>query len=161
MIEGKDLAVRAFDLAIEYHKDQVDKAGRPYMEHLTRVGIRAATKGRTFDECFLLMAIGFLHDILEDTELTYEELESHIQNKTVVDTVLLLTRTKGQVYFEYIDIISHDIRAITVKLADLYDHLFTNNGFILPDSLKDRYEKAEYQLMNSSEFLKHSSGTSS
>ena len=90
------------------------------------------------------MQVALLHDILEDTNTTPDELPEAAR-----DDVLTLTRKDSETYFEYIDRVknSGSVHAITVKIADLYDHLEQKDT--LKDSLKDRYLKALDQLENS------------
>lgn len=151
----EDLAAKALLLAMEYHEGQVDKAGMPYIDHCLRVGILAGLRGKTPEEIRILLAIGFLHDILEDTEMTEEVLRSLIENEEVIDNVVLLTRLKGQAYFDYIEDISQKRYATLVKLADIEDHLEFENGFVLPESLAQRYKMARIQLLRSKECLRH------
>lgn len=141
------LPIKAFQLAVEYHDGQMDKAGVPYIAHLIRVALRAAMNGQSKTEINILLSMGLLHDILEDTKMTPEKLAKLIQNETVMDGVMLLTRVKGQIYFDYIDQLAYNRYATIVKLADLDDHLETCHNFELPDSLKNRYLTAKAQLL--------------
>lgn len=61
-----DIVSRAKDLAIRAHADQVDKAGRPYIEHVARVA--AAVSDDPVAE-----AVAWLHDVLEDCEQRFIE----------------------------------------------------------------------------------------
>ena len=85
--------------------------------------------------------VAFLHDIVEDTPTTVEDIE-HMFGIRVAEAVDLLTRKKEDTYFDYIHKIatSGDKLAIEVKLADLADHL--EKVDTLKPSLKKRYEKA-------------------
>ena len=82
--------------------------------------------------------VAFLHDLLEDTELTADD----IKDKEVREAVVILTRKADEPYFEYIQRIidSDNEYAYFVKLADISDHLLQIET--LTPSLKDRYEKA-------------------
>ena len=85
--------------------------------------------------------VAFLHDIVEDTPTTVEDIE-HMFGIRIAEAVDLLTRKKEDTYFDYIHKIatSGDKLAIEVKLADLADHL--EKVDTLKPSLKKRYEKA-------------------
>lgn len=144
-----DIVERALELVLMYHFGQVDKAGDPYIYHCARVAFYASAYGKTQEEIMRLTVIGLLHDIVEDTEMTAEMLRTYFEDEVIVDTICLLTRTKGQTYFDYIDQISESILAIIVKLMDIQDHLRVKKGFTLPQSLLDRYKKAQKQLINS------------
>ena len=100
--------------------------------HSTDVAARVEGKAKV---------VAFLHDIVEDTPTTVEDIE-HMFGIRVAEAVDLLTRKKEDTYFDYIHKIatSGDKLAIEVKLADLADHL--EKVDTLKPSLKKRYEKA-------------------
>ena len=139
----------ALELAETYHKDQVDKAGDPYINHVIRVGTLAGISGKTAVETSRLIAIGLLHDILEDTELTEVDLRRLHPDPVVCDTVVILTRKKDETYAEYIKRVKQDRLATIVKLADLEDHLHSTSRFVLLASLSKRYQKARQTLLSS------------
>ena len=89
--------------------------------------------------------VALLHDIVEDTPATIEDIEFMFGIR-IAEAVDLLTRKKEDTYFDYIHKIatSGDKLAIEVKLADLADHL--EKVDTLKPSLKKRYEKATLML---------------
>lgn len=101
---------------------------------------------RVADMCvkhgFDYMTVGLLHDIIEDTDTTLDELPEDIR----VD-ISTLTRRSDETYFEYINRIKNygSNRAITVKLYDIKDHLQQKDT--LSKSLENRYLKARDILM--------------
>lgn len=101
---------------------------------------------RVADMCikhgFDYMMVGLLHDIIEDTDTTLDELPEDIR----VD-ISTLTRRSDEIYFEYINRIKNygSNRAITVKLYDIKDHLQQKDT--LSKSLENRYLKARDILM--------------
>lgn len=64
----------AMNIAKTAHEGQVDKQGEAYYWHVYRVGIGAQSASRTVAENEALEKIGLLHDVLEDTSLTREDL---------------------------------------------------------------------------------------
>lgn len=85
--------------------------------------------------------VAYLHDTLEDTELTLEDLHALGVDQRVIDAVAILTRPKtGMSYSEYIDsvIASGDKAALIVKRADIKANLAADGK----PSLKPRYEAA-------------------
>lgn len=95
---------------------------------------------RVADMCvkhgFDYMTVGLLHDIIEDTDTTLDELPVDIR-----DDIDILTRKNNETYFEYINrIVNSNKRAIIIKCCDIYDHLQCVDT--LTDSLKKRYDKA-------------------
>ena len=97
----------------KYFKDKVDKGNNPYMEHLEYV----SSHGRNETE----KIIGLLHDTLEDTELTKEELLEFGFSKEIVEVIEILTRRKNKSYNEYIEsiILSENESAVYIKKIDM------------------------------------------
>lgn len=106
--------IKALELISKYHKDQKDLGGNPYSEHLERVSKSCVTVDGKL--------VALLHDILEDTSCTEEVLSEYFP-KSVVETVKLLTRKKGEHYKDYINRVATNPIAVEVKFADLKDNL--------------------------------------
>ena len=108
-------------------------------EELKNHALRVATYASHHGKIYYL--IGLLHDIIEDTNTTLEELPEDI--RTDIST---LTRRSDETYFEYIDRVRNGSeRAIIVKLYDIKDHL--EQKATLSKSLEKRYLKARDILM--------------
>ena len=106
----------AIRIAAEAHKDQKDRYGAPYLGHVTRV----MNAGKTDDE----RIIGVLHDIVEDTDWTFEQLEQEGFSKLVVEAVRCLSKTSDEEdYDHFIERIKTNPLAIKVKLYDLTDNM--------------------------------------
>lgn len=104
-------------------------------KHVNRVAILATTYGSDYE------AVALLHDILEDTQTTEDELPEEYR-----EDIVTLTRKNTETYFEYIERVSKGSkRAITIKLLDIEDHL--SNKETLKASLEKRYLKAKKMLM--------------
>lgn len=100
------------------HRGQVDKAGEPYINHPMRVA--AAFNGRS--DAGRFQTVAWLHDVLEDTDLTRDDLNAAgIRWLTVVE-VEKLTRTTGNAADYYETIRSSEV-ARAVKLADIADNM--------------------------------------
>lgn len=121
------------ELAQTAHKGQVDLLGNDYFTyHVNEVANNASSIMLEFGIHKILgwvmydqiLDVAYLHDILEDTEVTYEYLKTNI-NIGVADSVRILTRFKHLTYDEYINRIikSHDLPALVVKIADLRTNL--------------------------------------
>ena len=153
----KTMIEKAKKFAAEYHKGMVDKYGNPYMEHLIRVADRVREMEYDFvdetSEIEMYVATAYLHDIIEDTDCTREDLVA-LFPESVVEAIFRLTRKEGMTYAEYIErILSRDIIptlagkiARVVKLADLLDHLAGPTP--CPPNLVKRYEKSLYRLIS-------------
>lgn len=100
------------------HRDQVDKAGLPYIEHPRRVMQTVQAQGAL---PFVQMA-AILHDVIEDTPFTEDVLLQLGVPKPVVDLVVLLTRTPGQQSDDYYFPIRDNDHARIIKLADIQDN---------------------------------------
>lgn len=98
---------------IKVFKDKVDKGGNPYINHLLFV----SEKQKNIDA----KIIGLLHDILEDTDTTEQELKLWGIPESIIKEIKLLTRVQGQNYKEYIAKIKTEgsLDVLSVKLADL------------------------------------------
>ena len=125
--------------ACRAHADQTDKAGRPYTEHLERVAARCQGDEQK--------QIAWLHDVLEDTSTKSGDLRHAGFHERTIVAVLILTRSPGEGYNEYITRIAGSglNDAVAVKQADLADHLEVHPEAI-PESLKKRYLRANRTL---------------
>ena len=120
--------------------DMIERYPMDILEHVERVMDLVRPFGREY------MMVALLHDILEDTEVTYEDLSKALPY-TIVNDVVALTRKSDETYFEYIDRITKSAKsAIIIKYYDILDHL--NNKATLKPSLEKRYLKAKTILEN-------------
>ncbi|MBK7054570.1 MAG: hypothetical protein KBF99_05985 [Leptospiraceae bacterium] len=107
---------RAIEIALEAHKGQTDKNGQPYIQHVMRVGFR----GRTIDEKIL----GILHDVVEDSDWTFEMLGKEGFSSTILSALECLTKkTEDEPYEDFISRVKKNHLAISVKLNDLEDNM--------------------------------------
>ena len=104
------LTNEAMKLAYRAHHGQVDKSGIPYIFHPFHLAEQMEDEYTT--------CVALLHDIVEDTNVTLEEL-AVIFPKEVVDAVALLTHKDGEPYPDYVARIRENPIAKVVKLADL------------------------------------------
>ena len=115
MSDIPDLVATARSLATEHHAGQVDKAGEPYLGHIERVANRVSHLAPE------VVAAAFLHDVLEDTAATQAELAAAGIPATVIESVVLLTKTGGPLDAYYARI-RENPAALAVKLADIADN---------------------------------------
>ena len=104
------LTNKALRLAYAAHHGQLDKSGQPYIFHPYHLAEQMP------DEISVCVAL--LHDVVEDTAVTLEELKQKFP-PAVTDAVSLLTHEKGTDYFAYIRALRKNPIAVRVKLADL------------------------------------------
>lgn len=136
----KSLFARAMRYAKKLHAFQVDKAGEPYYKHLARVSMRC--------ESPMAKVVALLHDTLEDTSVTYDQLRMRF-GAEIADAVKVLTHMPDEPYFDYIGRVSDHPIALEVKIADLIDN--SNLSRLPTITLKDvcrqrRYNQALYIL---------------
>lgn len=108
------LLSRCIAFAATKHADQIDKSGQPYILHPLRV--MSFLKD---DDDVELKCIAVLHDVVEDTDTTYEELVKLGCTARIILGVKVLTRLPGQTEAEYQDRILRNPDAMKVKLCDL------------------------------------------
>ncbi len=131
-------ALEAYQLAARLHEGQVDKAGRPYIEHLTRVFLRVQAAGGDI----IQQIVALLHDCIEDGHVTADELVRIAGvPKEAVELVTVLTRREGQAYADYLVTAKASPRAALVKLADLEDNGDPMRLDLLPEPDGQRLRK--------------------
>ncbi len=130
-----DQVTRAEQIARRVHAGQVDRTGRPYVEHLARV---AASLGTDEER-----AVAWLHDVLEDTPETPASLAAAGVRLRLIRAVEHLTRGATEPYAAYIARVERcgDPVAIRVKMADLRDNQRPGHP-----SARPRYAAAWSQL---------------
>jgi ppGpp synthetase/RelA/SpoT-type nucleotidyltranferase len=101
----------AIKLAAQAHCYQVDKAGVPTFFHLAYV----ASRGHNEEE----RVCGLLHDLMEDTDITAQDLLDAGYSASIVAALELLARREDEVYSDYIERLSHNTLARKVKMVDL------------------------------------------
>ena len=106
----------AISLALKAHEGQVDKSGMPYAGHIMRV----MAAGRTMDE----KIVGVLHDVVEDTEWTFEALLDEGFPVHIVDALRCVTKLSDtEPYDEFIERVMTNPLAAAVKINDLTDNM--------------------------------------
>ena len=101
----------ALALCFAAHKDQVDKSGLPYVFH----PFHLAEQMESEDE----VCVALLHDVMEDSGLTADDLRAKGMNETVMDALLLMTHDPAVPYMDYVKQLAPNPIARKVKLADL------------------------------------------
>lgn len=132
------LVEKAKDLAHRAHAGQVDKAGRPYIEHVARVAAAVADDPEA-------EAVAWLHDVLEDSESHADEVYAGFP-QNIVGAVVMLTRHASGTNSEYYASIRLFPAALRVKLADIADNADEARLALLDEKtaarLRRKYAKA-------------------
>ena len=130
---------KAIEIAVEAHRGQIDKAGKPYILHPMRVMLA----GKTEEE----MICGILHDVIEDTPVSIQMLADEGFSDTVLEALRFASLTENPL-------------AIQVKLYDLHDNLNRDRLGVLTledERRMEKYKKSQQFLLR---FLASSSSCS-
>ena len=139
------LTIQAMNIAYTAHHGQADKAGVPYIFHPLHLAEQMD------DEISCCAAL--LHDIVEDTDITLQQLAEMFPAE-VVEAVRLLTHDPDTDYFDYVRAIRGNPIAMKVKLADLAHNSDETRfaGVAVPKErigyLRDKYTKAKAILLD-------------
>ena len=129
---------KAIELAKKHHKGQTDKAGKPYIEHPLRVMNQMKSEKEKI--------VAVLHDIVEDTDISLNDLRNEGFSEEVVSAVECLTKQDGENYDSYIERISFNPLAVKIKLADLEDNRDLTRLPQVTDKDLERLEKYDKAL---------------
>lgn len=129
------------------HTGQTDKAGNPYIGHPERVAA-ILTQERCSDD---VIAAGWLHDVLEDTTLTRDDLSAAGLNRHVIGYVEAVTRRPDERVEDYYERVGNgSTGALKLKAADIRDNSDINRLALLDDAtivrLTRKYAKARLLL---------------
>ena len=110
-----DLTYKAMKIAYKAHEGQVDALGAPYIFHPARVGAAFDTEAE--------VCVGLLHDVVEDTNVTIEDLRNEGFTEDILKALSLMTHDKSVPYMDYVVLIAEDPIAKAVKIEDLKDNI--------------------------------------
>jgi (p)ppGpp synthase/HD superfamily hydrolase len=106
---------KSIEIALRAHGGQKDKAGKAYILHRLRIMARMDTDEEK--------AVALLHDVIEDSAITKEQLISEGIPHSVADAVQTLTKSSGESYEKFIDRVLENELAVKVKKIDIEDNL--------------------------------------
>lgn len=121
-------------MATERHFGQVDKAGQAYIQHPLRVMQNVLHPDAKI--------VAVLHDILEDTPTTTDELRAMGFQAHIIDAILALTKTAGENRFQAAQRTAKNAVACEVKLSDLHDNMDLSR--LTTVTAKDRRRYQQY-----------------
>ena len=134
---------KAINIALEAHRGQVDKAGKPYILHPLRL------MNDLESEIEMISAV--LHDVIEDSHLTAEDLKKEGIPDEAIEIIKCLTKRSNESYEDFIKRISMNKKAANVKIKDIKDNM--NIARLDSVNQKDldrlaKYHKAQIILRN-------------
>jgi (p)ppGpp synthase/HD superfamily hydrolase len=132
---------RAILIAVGAHSGQLypSPEPEPYVLHPLRV--MASVDGES------ARVAAVLHDVVEDSEITLEQIEREGIPPDVLRTLDCLTRREGEAYSTYIRRVATDATAIRVKIADLHDNLRNNKAGERSPEVDDRIRRYQAALL--------------
>ena len=128
-----DKTKKAMKLCYEAHKDQVDKSGLPYVFHPAHVAEQMTDEATTI--------VALLHDVVEDTDYTLEDLAAEGFGKEILEAVALMTHEDDVPYLDYVAKLKDNPIARAVKLADLAHNSDLSRIGEVDEETKQRLEK--------------------
>lgn len=105
------LTKKAMRIAFEAHKEQTDKTGMPYIYHPIHLAEQMSDEAST--------CVALLHDVVEDTDMTFEQLQAEGFTPEIISALRLMTHDEAIPYLDYVAEIKNNSIAAKVKLADL------------------------------------------
>ncbi|WP_426076403.1 GTP pyrophosphokinase [Janthinobacterium sp. PSPC3-1] len=113
-ISGQGTLEHAIEIAARTHAGQVDKGGAPYILHPLRVMLRVAPGAQQI--------VAVLHDVVEDSDVTFEDLEREGFSAEVINGLRAVTKVEGESYEDFVARAALDPVGKAVKLADLMEN---------------------------------------
>lgn len=123
----------ALKLCFAAHKEQTDKSGLPYVFHPFHLAEQMQTEETTI--------VALLHDVVEDTDYTLEDIAAMGFDPVITDALTLLTHDEAVPYMEYVRAIKDNPVAKVVKLADLKHNSDLSRLDIVDEKALARREK--------------------
>lgn len=108
---------QTIQFALDAHRGQTDRYGQPYIVHPLRLMLSVPMHDTD------AQMVALLHDVVEDTPITLEDLRTHGYPDTLIEALDCLTRRDDETYEQFIQRIKPNPLARRVKLADLKDNM--------------------------------------
>lgn len=124
---------KALRLCFEAHKNQVDKSGMPYVFHPFHLAEQMKDEETTI--------VALLHDVIEDTDYTFDDLKSIGFDDVIINALKLMTHDESVPYMEYVTEIKTNAIARAVKLADLQHNSDLSRLDVIDERALKRKEK--------------------
>ena len=123
----------AIRLALDKHHGQTDKSGAPYILHPLRVmaGMQTETE----------RIVAVLHDVVEDSEVTLDDLRHMGYSAEIVAAIDQLSRREDETYEQFIQRIKPHPLAVRVKLGDLLDNMDIRRNAALDEKALERFQR--------------------
>ncbi len=134
---------KALRLCFDAHKEQEDKSGMPYVFHPFHLAEQMTDEQTT--------VLALLHDVVEDTDYSFEDLLAMGFDEAVIDALCLLTHDPAVPYMDYVAALASNPLAKAVKLADLRH----NSDLTRLDSVDEKALKRNEKYREAIRFLEN------
>ena len=131
------------DFMLKKHSGQKDKSGKPYIQHPMFVSSHCKT--------YEAKVVALLHDVLEDTDATIEDLKKIGLGQKEIDAIVLLTKPEKEDYMHYVKRVAQNPIAREVKMADLTHNMDLTRLDVITEkdiARTEKYKKAYEYLEN-------------
>lgn len=128
-----ELLEQAAELCLSAHRGQTDKVGQPYFQHPMRVAMRCNSHEEKI--------VALLHDVIEDTPTTPEDLLSMGFPQEIVYGILSVTKREGESYEDFVARAATNPLGRVVKLHDLEDNLDIYRLSAVDERMAQRFTK--------------------
>ena len=128
-----ELLEKAIVIAVAAHKNQKDRYGAPYVLHPLRVMARVETTREK--------TVAVLHDVVEDTDWTFEKLRQEGFPEDIISALDCLTKREKEPYGDLVKRAASDPLARRIKIADLEDNMDVRRLPEVTEETKVRLEK--------------------
>lgn len=149
--------IAASKIARRAHKGQFDKAGQPYLQHSETVSktvgeIVSSWPNTSEDFAVKALIVGYLHDVLEDSDQTIEDLYKKLVPVDCIRAIEAITKINGENYDVYLAKVKHSKLAALVKIADMTHNSDLSRLNIVTEKDLSRREKYQKAIAYLSEF---------
>lgn len=134
-----ELTKKALRISFEAHKYQTDKIGMPYVYHPFHLAEQMKDEYST--------CVALLHDVVEDSETSLNDLIEEGFPKEVTDAIALMTHDERIPYMEYVAEIKNNPIARVVKLADLRHNSDLSRLDKIDEKTNERVKKYEQAIL--------------
>lgn len=131
---------KAIRIASRAHEGVMDKQGQPYLLHPLRVMLSCDDPDARI--------VGVLHDVVEDTNVTFDDIRKDGFSETVLAALRLVTHSRRDSYTDYVVRCKADPIARAVKLADLQDNARLSRAMVRPEHLDRDMSRVKKYLLS-------------
>ena len=133
------LTKKALRISFDAHKNQLDKSGMPYVYHPFHVAEQMKDEYST--------CVALLHDVVEDTDITLDELKSNGFPDEVIEALSLMTHSDDVPYLDYIRALKDNPLARKVKMADLAHNSDLSRLDVVDEKAVERVNKYKQAIL--------------